>query len=61
MRLSSKQVLVVPGFFFDAQPGRPHQGAETIGFLRLAFSFAPHDEIKQALEIMARVIVKFFA
>jgi DNA-binding transcriptional MocR family regulator len=55
-----EQVLVVPGFFFDAQPGVPHQGAEEIGFLRLAFSFAPHDEMKKALEIMSKVIVAFF-
>ena len=55
-----EKVLVVPGFFFDAQPGVPHEGAEEIGFLRLAFSFAPHDEMQKALEIMSKVIVAFF-
>lgn len=61
IELAEHKVLVVPGFFFDAQPGQPHKGSENIGFLRLAFSFAPHDEMKQALEIMSRVIIKFFA
>lgn len=54
------QVLVSPGYFFDAQPGVPHEGTEDFGFFRLSFSSATHEEMESAIKTIYKVFVKFF-
>ena len=57
---SCRQVLISPGYFFDAQPGVPHEGTEDFGFFRLSFSSATHEEMESAIKTMYKVFVKFF-
>lgn len=60
--LAENNVLVCPGQYFDGQEGVPHhgEGSENLGFFRLSFSIASHDEIEQAVKTMYKVMVKFF-
>ncbi|GHJ84349.1 hypothetical protein NliqN6_0751 [Naganishia liquefaciens] len=58
--LAESNVLISPGYFFDAQPGVPHEGTEDFGFFRLSFSSATHEEMESAIKTMYKVFVKFF-
>lgn len=58
--LAENNVLVSPGYFFDGNGGHPHVGAENIGFFRLSFSIASHDQMEKAVKTMYKVFVKFF-
>ncbi|KAJ9120739.1 hypothetical protein QFC22_002670 [Naganishia vaughanmartiniae] len=58
--LAEKNVLVCPGYFFDAQPGVPHEGTENIGFFRLSFSMASHEQMESAIKTIYKVFVRFF-
>lgn len=59
-QLAEELVLLAPGYFFDAQPGTPHDGAEEIGFFRLSYSIATHEEMTRAIKTIHRVLVRFF-
>ncbi|KAJ9112336.1 hypothetical protein QFC19_000756 [Naganishia cerealis] len=58
--LAENNVLVSPGYFFDAQPGVPHEGTENFGFFRLSFSMASHEQMESAIKTIYKVFVKFF-
>ncbi|KAJ9105496.1 hypothetical protein QFC21_001867 [Naganishia friedmannii] len=58
--LAEKNVLVSPGYFFDAQPGVPHEGTENFGFFRLSFSMANHEQMESAIKTIYKVFVSFF-
>ena len=55
------QVLVIPGYFFDGQPGIPHQGAKQLGFIRLSFSSVTHDEMAKSFVIFKKVLTEFLS
>lgn len=38
----------------------PHEGAEDIGFFRLSFSMASHEQMEAAVKTMYKVFIKVF-